>query len=150
MQKNLLDSNYKPFIDSRLEIQSVPQIGGWGIFTKENINDGVIIEMAPVVVYPRQLMEIAIWSCQAEGIPNGDLKLDQYTVNWQADGGFPMGWVALYNHKDDNNCQFIADYELNLIGIKTIKPISAEEQLFVSYGEHWFNSKIGYITKYPF
>jgi len=138
-----------PFIDSRLEIQRIKEIDGWGIFTKEDINEGVIVEIAPVVVFPRRLMEVAIWSCQAEGVQSADLKIDQYTVNWGHDGGFPMGWTALYNHKDDNNCQFVADYLANLIGIRTIKPISANEQLFVSYGEHWFNQK-GYVKKYSF
>lgn len=138
-----------PFIDSRLEIQHIKEIDGWGIFTKEDIDEGVIVEIAPVVVFPRRLMEVAIWSCQAEGVPNADLKIDQYTVNWGHDGGFPMGWTALYNHKDDNNCQFVADYLANLIGIRTIKPIFSNEQLFVSYGEHWFDKK-GYVKKYSF
>lgn len=150
MQKNHQDFKYSPFIDERLELRQVPEINGWGVFTKNAITEGAIIEIAPVVVYSRHLMELAIWSCQAEGIPNSELRLDQYTVNWGADGALPLGWVGLYNHKDDNNCQFIADYGLNLIGIKTIKPISADEQLFVSYGEHWFNQKAGYIKKYPF
>ena len=44
---------------------------------------------------------------------------------------------------------FNADYENNLLQIKTIKPIFAEEQLFVSYGEHWFIQK-GYVSKYDF
>lgn len=141
--------NYKPFIDSRLEIRHVPEIGGWGIFTTLNIEEGAVVEMAPIVVYPKQLIEMAIWSCQAEGIKSADLKLDQYTIHWGSEGGFPMGWVGLYNHKDDNNCEFFADFKNDLIGIKAIKPISAEEQLFVSYGEHWFKVK-GYIKKYPF
>ena len=138
-----------PFIDSRLELQYIKEIGGWGIFTKEDIDEGVVIEIAPIVVYPKRLMEVAIWSCQADGVPSADLKLDQYTLNWGSEGGFPMGWVGLYNHKDDNNCEFFADYTDNLVGIKTIKPISAVEQLFVSYGEHWFEKK-GYIKKYSF
>ena len=138
-----------PFIDSRLEVQRIKEIDGCGIFAKEDINEGVVVEIAPVVVIPRRLMEIAIWSCQADGIPSKDLMIDQYTVNWGHDIGFPMGWTDLYNHKDQNNSQFIADYTVNLIGIKTIKPISANEQLFVSYGEDWFDKK-GYIKKYSF
>ena len=121
----------------------------YAIFTTDTIDEGVIVEIAPVVVFPRKLMELAIWSCQAESIPNKDLKIDQYTINWKSEGAFPMGWTGLYNHKDDNNCQFIAEYDIDLIGIITIKPISAKEQLFVSYGKHWFNEK-GYVTKYDF
>jgi len=150
MQKNHQDFNYNPFIDSRLEIHPVPEINGWGVFTTQSINENTIVEIAPIIVYPKNVMEMTIWTCRAEGMSDNDLKLDQYTVNWQNDGGLPLGWAGLYNHKDDNNCQFIAYYQLNLIGIQTIKPISAGEQLFVSYGEHWFNAKSGYIKKYPF
>ena len=139
----------KPYIDNRLEIRHIPEISGWGVFTREKIKMGAVIEIAPVIVYPRKLMEVAIWSCQAEGIPNPDLRIDQYTIDWLGNGAFPLGWAGIYNHSDNNNCQFIADYERSLVGIITLRPIEPEEQLCVSYGETWFKAK-GYIKKYPF
>ena len=40
----------KPFIDTRLEIRSVTEIAGWGVFTREQIYAGEIIEISTVVV----------------------------------------------------------------------------------------------------
>lgn len=139
----------KPFIDTRLEIRSVTEISGWGVFSREHIHAGEIIEISTVVVYPRKLMEVAIWACQAEGISDADLKLDQYSINWQAQGAVMLGWASIYNHSDNPNVKFIADYELNLIGIQAIKNIDANSQILVSYGEHWFNQK-PYVKKVEF
>ena len=139
----------KPYTDSRIEIRYIQEINGWGVFATSQINAGVIAEVAPVIVYPRKLAEMAIFVCQAEGVPNKDLMLDQYSLNWREDTAIPLGWTGLYNHKDDNNCQFIANYDDNLLAILTLKDIEKDEQLFVSYGQHWFDEK-GYITKYEF
>lgn len=139
----------KPFIDTRLEIRSVTEISGWGVFSREHIHAGEIIEISTVVVYPRKLMEVAIWACQAEGISDADLKLDQYSINWQTQGAVMLGWASIYNHSDNPNVKFIADYELNLIGIQATKNIDANSQILVSYGEHWFNQK-PYVKKVEF
>ena len=139
----------KPFIDPRLEIRFVAEISGWGVFAKETIYAGEIIEISPVIVYPRKLMEVAIWACQAEGIANEELKLDQYSINWQAQGSVMLGWASIYNHSDNPNIKFIADYKLNLIGVQVTKNVEADTQMLVSYGEHWFNQK-PYVKKVEF
>ena len=139
----------KPFIDTRLEIRSVTEIAGWGVFSREQIHAGEIIEIAPAIVYPRKLMEVAIWACQAEGITDAELKIDQYSINWQTQGAIMLGWASIYNHSDNPNAKFIADYDLNLIGIQALKNIDANSQILVSYGEHWFNQK-PYIKKVEF
>lgn len=138
-----------PFIDIRLQLRYISEISGWGVFTTKNIDANIDIEISPVLVYPKKLMDTALWCCQAEGFQNKDFKLDQYTLRWNNDCAVPLGWTGLYNHKDLPNCIFKADYKNNLLHIQTIKPIFAEEQLFVSYGEHWFIQK-GYVSKYDF
>ena len=139
----------KPFIDRRLEIHFLPEISGWGVFTLQPISRGEIVEIAPVIVYPKVLMDIAIWSCQAEGISDERLKIDQYTIRWLDDECISLGWTGLYNHSDNNNCQFVADYEKNLIAILSTQDIAADEQLCVSYGDEWFKKK-SYIKKITF
>lgn len=135
-----------PFIDPRLEIRYDENLNGWGVFTKKIIPAAQIVEVAPVIVYPRVLMEIAIWSCQAEGILSKDLVIDQYAVHWKNEGAIPQGWVSLYNHSDNNNAEFAADYDRKLIGILTLRQIQPNEQICVSYGQDWFNKK-GYVSK---
>jgi SET domain-containing protein len=60
-----------------------------------------------------------------------------------------LGWASIYNHSDNPNVKFIADYELNLIGIQATRNIDANSQILVSYGEHWFNQK-PYVKKVEF
>jgi SET domain-containing protein len=136
----------KIFVDSRVDLRYIEEIKGWGVFAWHDIGKNSLIEVAPVVVYPKKLIDVALWACQAEGIPNADLKIDQYTIGWQENVAFPLGWTGLYNHSDNPNCQFIADYEKSMLGIQTLRDIKADEQLFVSYGKTWFEEK-GYITK---
>ena len=143
MQKNNL-----PFIDTRLEIRHITEIDGYGVFTNNDITEGEIIETAPVIVIPKQLVDFAIWSCRAEGVPDSELMIDQYILRWGDNTAFPQGWCGIYNHSDDPNCFFLSDK--NKLSIVTKKPVQAGEQLLVSYGEHWFEAKRGYVTKYPF
>jgi hypothetical protein len=138
-----------PYIDTRLEIRHIDKIGGWGIFAKETIPVSELVEVAPVVIYPKVLMDVAVWSCQAEGIPNKDLMLDQYAIHWNGSGAMPLGWVGLYNHSDNNNAEFTADYGRKLIGIITIREIQPNEQICVSYGDDWFAKK-PYVPKVEF
>lgn len=140
--------NSHPFIDSRLEIRHIPEINGYGVFTNEYLEVETIVETAPVVIIPKQLVDFAIWSCRAEGVPDSDLKIDQYILRWDDNTAFPQGWCGIYNHSDNPNCFFVSNK--NLLSIITIKPVQAGEQLLVSYGEHWFEAKKGYVTKYPF
>jgi len=139
-----------PFIDERLEIRWIEAINGWGVFTRQHIAAGAIIEVAPVIVYPRKIATVSLWACQAEGIPDKDLMLDQYSLEWNGNNACPLGWTGIYNHSDTPNCQFFADYQKSLLGILTLRDISEEEQLLVSYGPTWFDSKKSYLTKYSF
>jgi hypothetical protein len=140
----------KPFIDERLQIRWIEDIQGWGVYTSQPIASGALIEVAPVVVYPKPLANVALWACQAEGIPVKDLKIDQYSLHWDGNNAFPLGWTGLYNHSDNPNCQFFADYQKSLLGILTTRDIASDEQLCVSYGQEWFDAKKNYITKYSF
>ena len=139
-----------PFIDERLEIRWIDSIQGWGVFANQPINSGALIEVAPVVVYPRKIANVSLWACQAEGIPDKDLKIDQYSLEWQGNNAFPLGWTGIYNHSDNPNCRFYADYKLSLLGIVTLQEVAADTQLLISYGQTWFESKKSYIVKHSF
>ena len=138
-----------PYIDKRLELRLVPEISGWGVFATEFIAEGKIIELAPIILMPKKLIDVAIWACQAEGISNKDLMLDQYCIKWKEDMACPLGWVGLYNHSDNNNANFIGNFESNLIGIQTIKDLNPGQQVLVYYSSDWFTEK-GYINKVEF
>lgn len=139
-----------PYIDSRLEIRWIPEIEGRGVFTKKDIKAGEIIEIAPLIIFPRKIMEMSIWLLQAEGVASKDFVLDQYGLTWSNDmTAIPLGWAAVYNHRDTNNCRFMAYEEEKLLGVKALQDIQANEQCCVSYGPDWFREK-GWITKIEF
>lgn len=140
----------RPFIDSRLEIQWVPEISGWGVFAIADIPVNTIIERAPLIVYPAKISDMTFWLLQAEGVMSEDMILDRYLLKWK-DGAsaVPLGWSGLYNHSDQNNAAFQHCGEDKLIEIQTIEPILAGEQCSVSYGDKWFKDK-GYLKKIDF
>ena len=106
---------------------------GRGVFTSENIQDKTIIEISPAIV-----------------MSNDDrLLLDQtllhdYIFEWGDKHNqccVALGYVSLYNHSYQSNCEYVMDYELELISIKTMRLIKAGEELFINYNGDWNNEK---------
>ena len=52
-----------------------------------------------------------------------------------------LGWVAVYNHSYKSNCEYEMDFEKQIIIIKTMKDISAGEELFINYNGDWDDKK---------
>jgi len=136
----------KPFIDSRLETKYMPEINGWGVFANNNIEANVLIEVAPVIVYPSSPVNLAFSICQAQGISIENFQIDQYVLEWQGNFGLMLGWTAVYNHSDNNNVRFLADFKNSFMTIETLREINAGEQVLVSYGEDWWKKK-PYVKK---
>jgi SET domain-containing protein len=111
-----------------------------GVFTSEKIDAGTIIEMAPVIV-----ME------QADRAELDKTLLHDYIFEWgeeQRQCCMALGYVPMYNHSYQANCEYEMDYENRLIAIKTVRNIEAGEELFINYnGEYsdttplWFDAK---------
>jgi SET domain-containing protein len=120
----------------------VEKIYGWGVFTKENIPQFEVIEICPVIVYPLEILEIAAWNAQGDKHSFVSLGLTLYSIAWgKKNVAIPLGYGGMYNHSDSNNCHFIANEEEGFLHIITLRDIIAGEQLFVSYGDGWFNDK---------
>jgi SET domain-containing protein len=52
-----------------------------------------------------------------------------------------LGYIAVYNHSYESNCEYEMDFEKDVIRIKTIRKIEAGEELFINYNGDWNNSK---------
>ena len=52
-----------------------------------------------------------------------------------------LGYLAIYNHSYESNCEYEMDFELAEIRITSVKPIKAGEELFVNYNGDWNDSK---------
>ncbi len=145
----MIQQNETPYIDRRLEVRWIPEISGRGIFAKNAISAGSIIERAPLIIYPKKLMNMGIYMLRAEGMNDDEFILDQYALRWNEDAAIPLGWAAIYNHSDHNNCRFANDGKSTLLHIITLRGIEAGEQCCVSYGPDWFTQK-SYIKKIDF
>ena len=75
--------------------------------------------------------------------------LDDYVFNLEPEEGcqeslhysLPLGWGSLYNHADSHNTEYWHDVERDLIIFYTIKDVSAGEQLFINYGQEWWDTR---------
>jgi uncharacterized protein len=106
---------------------------GRGVFTSEIIQAKTIIEISPVIVMSN----------------NDRILLDQtllhdYIFEWGEKRNqccIALGYVSMYNHSYQSNCEYEMDYKQELISIKTMCPIKAGEELFINYNGDWDNEK---------
>ena len=98
---------------------------GRGVFTKESIDPETIVEIAPVIVM--------------DSVHRGMLDqtpLHDYIFEWGDDRkscAMALGWVPIYNHDIESNCEYFMDFEDATMFIKTIRKVHAGEELCVNY-----------------
>ena len=119
-------SEHLPFIDSRLRVGWIDGLGH-GIFTTADIEKNTFVEVSPVVI------------CQTEAMK--DPSLSKYVILWSDNVAMGLGWTMIYNHSDENCCEFSCNRHNGLMAILTIRDIKAGEQLTVNYGPYWFSSR---------
>ena len=124
-----------------IEVRRSP-IHGWGVFAKERIPADVLIETAPGVLIPEEILSMCYYLVMADGMPAKDLQLDQYGI-WWADGKvfIPLGWGGLYNHSEEPSAAFVENKENQTLGIRSLREIAPGEEITVHYGEHWWERK---------
>ncbi|HMP92577.1 MAG TPA: SET domain-containing protein [Phnomibacter sp.] len=102
---------------------------GRGIFTTKPIPANKIIEVAPVIVFsPADRKHIE------------KSKLFDYIFAWGNDekqGAMALGYVSLYNHASPSNCDYMMDYDKEIIILKSMRPIKAGEELTINYMGSW-------------
>ena len=106
---------------------------GRGVFTSKKIPAYTIIEIAPVIVMEaeeRTLLDKTL--------------LHDYIFEWGADKNqccMALGWIPVYNHSYESNCEYEMNFGNQTISIKTIRPIAADEEIFINYNGDWNNKK---------
>ncbi|KIC89363.1 SET domain-containing protein [Flavihumibacter sp. ZG627] len=102
---------------------------GRGVFSSENIAAGTVVEQSPVIVMStadRALLDQTI--------------LHDYIFEWGPDLNqccMALGYIPLYNHSFNSNCEYEMDYDYNLIKVTTVRDIMAGEELFINYNGNW-------------
>ena len=113
---------------------------GRGVFASEKISEGTLIEISPVLVFSakdRKHVEKTM--------------LFDYIFEWgkkRKKACIALGYLSLYNHAYDANCEYEMDYAAELMSIKTVREIEKGEELFVNYNAVaddatpiWFEAK---------
>ena len=119
-------------ISSLLTIGTSPKRGR-GVFAAKNIKKGTVIEISPVIVLTekeRKTLEKTL--------------LFHYVFEWGKDSKqccMALGYVPVYNHSYQSNCEYEMDFENEIIKIKTIRLIKEKEELFINYNGDWNNGK---------
>ena len=104
---------------------------GFGVFTKKKIEAGTIIEISPEVVMSAK-----------EKVDLEKTKLYDYLFNWKGKKCcMAMGFVPIYNHSYESNCEYFQDFEYNTIMIKAIRSIAKHEELTINYNGTFNNKK---------
>ncbi len=105
---------------------------GRGVFTSSDIDAGTAVEISPVIVMTgeeRQLLDKTL--------------LHDYIFEWGAGTQccMALGYVPLYNHSYQSNCEYEMDYANELISIKTVRFIKKGEELCINYNGNWNDGK---------
>jgi uncharacterized protein len=102
---------------------------GRGVFTSEDIAEGTAIEISPVIAMSsdeRKLLDQTL--------------LHDYIFEWGEDNNgccMALGYVSIYNHSYESNCEYEMDFENALIHIKTVRKIKEGEELLINYNGSW-------------
>ena len=113
---------------------------GKGVFTKNAIPINTIVEISPVIVMSaeeRKLLDQTL--------------LHDYIFEWGPESAqccMGLGYIAVYNHSYQSNCEYEMDFAGKTIKIKTVRNVKGGEELFINYNGDWDNAKpVWFVTK---
>lgn len=98
---------------------------GRGVFTGEKIAARTVIEISPVLVLSEKDRKLVEKTC-----------LFDYVFEWgdkSKKGCIALGYLSLYNHAYDANCDYEMDFDAQLMTITTLRSIKKGEELFINY-----------------
>ena len=106
---------------------------GRGVFTRERIPVGTVIEISPVIVMSiedRQHLDKTL--------------LHDYIFEWgklKDRCCMALGLIPVYNHNYKSNCEYFMDFEEESIFVKTVRIIEKGEELTINYNGDWNDGK---------
>jgi uncharacterized protein len=106
---------------------------GRGVFTKEKIEGNTVIEKSPVIVMSAE-----------DRILLDKTLLHDYIFEWGINKDkccMALGFVAMYNHSYESNCEYFMDFDDESIQVKTMRVINKGEELTINYNGDWNDRK---------
>lgn len=120
------------FISNFLEVKNTSR--GLGVFTKIYIPKDQVIEHSPFS---------SLWKSTWPDTPYDLKKIVFSFPQGSKEYVIALGYVSIYNHRDDNNAKW--NTSENGLYIKTLKNIYPNEEIFIHYGDAYW---AGGWTKY--
>ncbi len=120
------------FIHENLLIKKTKNKGR-GVFTKKPIAADTIIEVAPVVVMTKEHRALL-----------DKTLLHDYIFEWGDEREqccMALGWVPIYNHAYQSNCEYEMFFKQQTIAVKTVRAIKQGEELVINYNGDWDSEK---------
>lgn len=106
---------------------------GRGVFTTMDIDAGTVVETAPVIVMSSEERKLLDQTLLHDYIFEWGVANDQCCM--------ALGWVAVYNHSYQSNCEYEMDFENQMISVRAVRFISKGEELFINYNGTWNDKK---------
>jgi uncharacterized protein len=103
---------------------------GLGVFAATSIRDGELIEICPYIKVGKKALSITNLQ---DYIFTVDPDTDEYAC--------VLGYGGLYNHSDDPNADWHVTPETNEIRIVAVGDIADGEEITVSYGDKYWESR---------
>lgn len=106
---------------------------GRGVFTSEDLAEGTVVEISPVIVMSA-----------ADRVHLDKTLLHDYIFEWgdkRKQCCMALGYVPVYNHSYQSNCEYEMDYDQEIMTITTVRFIKAEEELLINYNGKWNDKK---------
>lgn len=104
---------------------------GRGVFTKEAIAAGTLVELAPVIVMSGEERKLLDQTILHDYIFEWGEKKDQCAM--------ALGSIPVYNHSYEANCEYEMYFRKQLITVKAVRDIKEGEELFINYNGDWNN-----------
>jgi uncharacterized protein len=113
---------------------------GRAVYTKSRIPANTVVEESPVLVMSSKDREHL-----------NQTLLHDYIFEWgerRVKCCMALGYIPMYNHSYESNCEYHMDYEKEIMTVKTVRTIDKEEELTINYNgdydnkkEVWFDAK---------
>lgn len=116
----------KPLIQ-RTEIRR-SKIHGWGVFAKQNIKKGQVIESCLFLKTEKEYFK-------------NSKNIRAYIFQYYGCHALVLGNGSLYNHHDPSNTKYITNKKMNKFIFIAKNDIKRGDEIFIPYGEEWWKRR---------
>jgi SET domain-containing protein len=114
------------YFNNKIEMRKSP-IHRWGVFAKEDITSGEILEEIPFLIIPMAKGEVSgLFLDYRFNFPSGE--------NWKYQT-LPLGFACIYNHSNTPNAGWYTDEENEIFVFTANKNIKKDEEICTYYGD---------------